>query len=124
METQGGEGRSRQGSRTLRHDRQGGYRDATPEGLDAAIEEINRRSEAWAVYSELEREQAKVHRLRKVCGKTPQPLEGLSQEEYSARLSEIFGLTDLVPDVDIEGDTAWMREQREKRGEPLPALPQ
>jgi hypothetical protein len=102
--------------------------DATPEGLDAALKDINRRSAAWAAYSELEREQAKVHRLRQVlrqvCGKTRQPLEGLSLEEYSARLRDIFGLTDLVADVDIENDTAWMREQREKRGEALPAPPQ
>ena len=100
---------------------------ATPEGLDAALNELNRRSAAWAAYSELERERAKVHRLRqtlrKVCRKCCTPLQGLSTEEYRERLLDIFGLTDLVADFDIDLDTAWMREQREKRGEALPALP-
>lgn len=101
---------------------------ATPEGLDAVLEDITRQTAAWAAYSELEREQAKVHRLRqtlrKVCGKTKQPLEGLSIEEYRERLSQIFDLTDLVADVDIRRDTDWMRERREKRGEYLPTPPQ
>ena len=36
---------------------------------------------------------------------------------------EIFSLTDLVPDVDLEGDIDWMRAERERRDEALPPDP-
>lgn len=98
--------------------------EATPDGVAAALEGLRRTGAVYAGFSELERERAKVHRLRgvlrKVCGLTTSPIEGLTPEEDRRRMSEIFSLTDLVPDVDLEGDIAWMRAERERRGEPLP----
>lgn len=99
--------------------------EATPDGLAAALEGLRRTGAVYASFTELEREQAKVHRLRdvlrRVSGLTTTPFEGLPPEEVQRRMSAIFDLTDLVPDVDLEGDIAWMRAERERRGEPLPA---
>jgi hypothetical protein len=95
---------------------------ATPDGLAAALEGLRRTSAVYASFTELEREQAKVHRLRgvlrQVSGLTTTPFDGLAPEEVQRRMSEIFALTDLVPDVDLEGDIAWMRAERDRRGEP------
>jgi len=101
--------------------------EATPEGLATALEGLRRTGAVYASFTEVERERAKVHRLRgvlrKVCGLTTSPIEGHTPEEGRRRMSEIFSLTDLVPDVDLEGDIAWMRDERERRGEPLPPDP-
>jgi hypothetical protein len=101
--------------------------DATPDGLSAALEGLRRTGAVYASFTELEREQAKVHRLRgilrKVCGLTTSPIEGHTPAEGRRRMSEIFSLTDLVPDVDLEGDIAWMRAERERRGEAMPPDP-
>ena len=68
-----------------------------------------------------------MHRLRDVLRQvsrlTTTPFDGISPEEVQRRMSEIFALTDLVPDVDLEGDIAWMRAERDRRGQPQPALP-
>lgn len=101
--------------------------DATPEGLAAALEGLRQTGTVYASFTELEREQAKVHRLRGVfrqmSGLTTTPVEGRPPEEVQRRMSEIFALTELVPDVDLEGDIAWMRTERDRRGEPQPDLP-
>ncbi len=101
--------------------------EATPDGLAAALEGLRRTGAVYASFTELEREQAKVYRLRdvlrQVSGLTTTPFEGLPPEEVQRRMSEIFALTDLVPDVDLEGDIAWMRAERDRRGQPQPALP-
>lgn len=101
--------------------------DATPDGLAAELEKIRLKSAAYASFTELEREQAKVIRLRRtlsrVCRLTTMPLEGISLEETRGRMSEIFALTDIVADVDLEEDIEWMTAQREKRGEALPSDP-
>jgi hypothetical protein len=98
--------------------------EATPDGLAAALEGLRRTGAVYVSFTELERERAKVHRLRgvlrNVCGLTTSPIGGHTPEEVQRRMSEIFALTDLVPDVDLEGDIAWMRAERERRGEPLP----
>jgi hypothetical protein len=36
-------------------------------------------------------------------------------------MSEIFALTDMVPDVDLEDNIAWMRSVRERLGVPQPS---
>lgn len=101
--------------------------EATPDGLAAALEGLRQTSAVYASFTELECERAKVHRLRgvlrKVCGLTTSPIEGLTPEEGRRRMSEIFALTDLVPDVDLEGDIDWMRAERERRGELMPPEP-
>ncbi|PTX52623.1 hypothetical protein IQ03_03948 [Gemmobacter caeni] len=101
--------------------------EATPDGLAAALEGLRRTGAVYASFTELEREQAKVYRLsdvlRRVSRLTTTPFEGLPPEEVQRRMSEIFALTDLVPDVDLEGDIAWMRAERDRRGQPQPALP-
>ena len=98
--------------------------EATPDGLASALEGLRRTGALYASFTELEREQAKVHRLRGVLSQisrlTTTPFEGLAPEEVQRRMSEIFALTDMVPDVDLEGDIAWMQAERERRGEPLP----
>lgn len=98
--------------------------EATPEGLTAALEGLRRTGAVCASFTEVERERAKVHRLRGVLGEvsrlTTTPFDGVTPEEVQRRMSAIFDLTDLVPDVDLEGDIAWMRAERERRGEPLP----
>ena len=98
--------------------------EATPDGLAASLEALRLTGAIYASFSELEREQAKVHRLRgvlrKVCGLTTTRFEGLPLDEVHSRMSAIFALTDLVPDVDLEGDIDWMRAERDRRGEPLP----
>lgn len=98
--------------------------EATPDGLAAALEGLRRTGAVYASFTELEREQAKVHRLRDVLRQvsrlTTTPFDGVTPEEVQRRMSAIFDLTDLVPDVDLEGDIAWMRAERERRGEPLP----
>ena len=101
--------------------------EATPDGLAAALEGLRQTGAVYASFTELEREQAKVHRLRGVLRQvsrlTTTPFDGISPEEVQRRMSEIFALTDLVPDVDLEGDIAWMRAERDRRGQPQPALP-
>lgn len=98
--------------------------EATPDGLAAALEGLRRTGSVYASFTEVERERAKVHRLRGVLGEvsrlTTTPFDGVTPEEVQRRMSAIFDLTDLVPDVDLEGDIAWMRAERERRGEPLP----
>lgn len=52
------------------------------------------------------------------------PFEDLPPpEDLQRRISEIFALTDMVPDVDLEGDIAWMQAERDRRGQPQPDLP-
>jgi hypothetical protein len=101
--------------------------EATPDGLASALAELRRTGAVYTSFSELERERAKVHRLHGVLGRvsglTTTPFDGLSSEEVQSRMSEIFSLTDLVPDVDLEGDIDWMRAERERRGEALPPDP-
>jgi len=98
--------------------------DATPDGLAAALDGLRRTGAVYESFTELERERAKVHRLRSVLrqvnGLTKTPFEGLAPEEVKRRMSEIFGLTDLVPDVDLERDTARMGSERERLGVPQP----
>lgn len=100
---------------------------ATPDGLAASLEWLRLTGATYAGYSEVEQERAKVHRLRAVLGEvsrlTTAPFDGLPPEEVQRRMSAIFGLTDLVPDVDLEEDIAWMQAERERRGEPLPPAP-
>ena len=101
--------------------------EATPDGLAASLEALRLTGAIYASFTELEREQAKVHRLRGVLGEvsrlTTTPFDGLPPEEVQRRMSAIFDLTDLVPDVDLDGDIAWMRAERDRRGEAPPALP-
>lgn len=100
---------------------------ATPDGLAAALEGLRLTGAVYTSFTEVERERAKVHRLRGVLGEvsrlTTTPFDGLPPEEVQRRMSAIFALTDLVPDVDLEGDIDWMRAERERRGEPQPDLP-
>lgn len=96
---------------------------ATPEGLARELEKTRRKTAAYESFSELEREQAKVARLRGVMRSAlrhSQRRLDATADEMSAKLSAIFGELDLVPDVSLEADTAWMVEQREGRGQPLP----
>lgn len=99
--------------------------EATPDGLATALEGLRRTGAVYASFSELERERAKVHRLRsvlrQVSGLTTTPLKGLAPGEVQRRMSEIFALTDMVPDVDLEDDIAWMRSVRERLGVPQPS---
>lgn len=98
--------------------------EATPDGLATALYGLRRTVSVYEGFTEVERERAKVHRLhgvlRKVCGLTTSPIEGLTPEESRTRMSRIFSLTDLVPDVDLEEDIAWMRAERERGGSTFP----
>jgi hypothetical protein len=101
--------------------------EATPDGLATELQGLRRIGALYTSFTELERERAKVHRLRgvlrQVSGLTTTPLEGLAPEEVQRRMSEIFALTDMVPDVDLEDDIAWMQAERDRHGQPQPAKP-
>jgi hypothetical protein len=96
---------------------------ATPESVDKALIEFDRAMCIYNSFTELERMEAKAHRLRdllrQVCAKTKRPITGWSQDEYEQRLRDIFALTDLVADIDLDLDIAWMQEQRRKYGKAL-----
>ncbi|WP_027234304.1 hypothetical protein [Leisingera caerulea] len=87
--------------------------EATPEALDRDLTRLFSDVNAWAAYRPEEIEAAKVARLRSLLGE-------ISTLAAKGDTSRIWDLTDMIADVDIEADTAWMRAEREKRGEPLP----
>jgi hypothetical protein len=88
--------------------------EATPGTLDAELTRIGAIGAAHAAFRPEEIEAAKVARLRGLL----REIDGLAR---AGDVSAILLKTDLIADVDLEADIAWMRAEREKRGEPLPA---
>lgn len=88
--------------------------EATPEGIDAVLTKLRGEMDAYGAFRPEEREEAKVVRLRAL-------LRQIHDLARAGRTDEIAELTDMVADVELDRDTAWMIAQREKRGEPLPA---
>ena len=93
--------------------------DATPERLRGALADLRARSEAYGSFTEAERLAAEVARLRKLVSRLGD-LAGDTRRGADERLSEISDLTDMVADVDLDEDMAFMAAERRKRGEPLP----
>lgn len=91
--------------------------EATPEGLRDEFRKLNAKVDEYTSFSEFEREQAKNVRLHALINK----LAKLSfkveptEESLSKFRDEVFTLTDLIPDVDLEEDTEWMRNNRKSR---------
>ena len=92
---------------------------ANAENIKSALEEIRIKSNAYNSFSDLEKEQAKVARLRsrlsRICklGQTDFKKYDEQHEDVTKLKREIFNLTDLVPDIDLEKDTEWMKLNRE-----------
>jgi hypothetical protein len=93
---------------------------ATPEGLRQTLAQMRADQAEFDSYSDLEKAQAHIARLRSVL----RAITRLSQRTVSEMAAEtpemqelksrIFLLTDLVPDVDLEADVKYMRARREK----------
>jgi len=103
--------------------------EATPEGVRDAFENIRRSRERFESFTELERKQAHVARLkgamRRALKHTQRRIDvDHTKADLEKRLSNIFGELDmsLVIDSSLTEDTKWMVEQREKKGVPLPAV--
>lgn len=86
---------------------------ATPEEVDRVLRELRSEMSTYGAYRPEEQEAAKVARLRALLRK-------IDDLALRGETEEILKLTELVADVDLTEDTAWMRAEREKRGEPLP----
>jgi hypothetical protein len=97
--------------------------EATPEGLAEVLETIRAVSARYNSFTDLEKKEAEVARLRSVMGETIRFAQGHhddSREELLQRLSKVFGKLDMVADVNLDKDIKWMIEQREKKGLSLP----
>ena len=96
---------------------------ATPERIAETFARINATATYWGAFSALEREQAKVARLRaglrRVASRCARPLTS-DPKDLEARLNDIFAEADLVPDVDMVRDIAWMEERRARQGLAFP----
>ena len=92
---------------------------ANAENIKSTLEEIRIKSNKYNSFSDLEKEQAKVARLRsrlsRICklGQTDFKEYDKQHEDVTKLKREIFNLTDLVPDVDLDKDTEWMQLNRE-----------
>lgn len=92
---------------------------ANPGNIKTALEEIRIKTNEYNSFSDLEKEQAKVARLRarisRICklGKTDFEKYNEQHEDVTKLKREIFSLTDLVADVDLDKDTEWMKLNRE-----------
>ena len=92
---------------------------ANPSNVKTALEEIRIKTKEYNYFSELEQEKAKVARLLaiiKSISKLGQTdfLEYDNQHKDVTKLKrEIFNLTDLIADIDLEKDTEWMKLNRE-----------
>lgn len=92
---------------------------ANAENIRSSLEEIRNKSKQYNDFSELEQEKAKVARLRarlsRICnlGQTDFREYDKQHEDVTKLKREIFNLTDLVPDVDLDKDTEWMQLNRE-----------
>lgn len=99
--------------------------EATPESLERAFAKINAETARWASFTELEREQAKVARLTaalgRIASRCARPLLA-ERKELEDRLNDIFGEADMVADVDLVEDVAWMEENRRKQRLELPEM--
>ena len=91
---------------------------ANAENVKTALEEIRIKTKEYNYFSELEQEKAKVARLLaiiKSISKLGQTdfLEYDNQHKDVTKLKrEIFNLTDLFADVDLDEDTKWMKLNR------------
>ena len=96
---------------------------ATPDGLENELKRLRAKNRYYDSFSELERERAKVARLhdklRKVAQHCARPLDA-SKADLESCLSKVFTEADLIFQVDLEGDVAWMERQREKAGIAFP----
>jgi hypothetical protein len=86
---------------------------ATPEGLDANLAQLGAQFRAFAAFRPEEVQAARLARLEDLIGR----INGLAAQ---GRSDEIWDLTEMVPDHDIDVDLAWMTADRQRRGEPLP----
>ena len=96
---------------------------ATPDGLEKELAQLRKKNSYYNSFSELERERAKVARLRnqlrRVAKHCARPLDA-SKADLETCLNKVFFEADLIWHVDLERDVAWMEEQREKAGIAFP----
>lgn len=97
---------------------------ATPDGLEKELVQLREKNRYYNSFSELERERAKVARLRaklrQVAKHCARPLDA-NKADLEACLNKVFNEADLIWHVDLEGDVVWMEEQREKAGLEFPS---
>lgn len=97
---------------------------ATPDGLEKELKRLREKTGYYYGFSDLERERAKVARLRarlrQVTSLCARPLDA-SKADLEDRLNKIFSETDFVSHVDLEVDVAWMEKQREKASVAFPS---
>ena len=95
---------------------------STPEGLRETLAQLRAEQARYDAFTPLEREKALTRRLkdllRDISRHCSRPLQA-SPELLEEKLSQIFLLTDLIPDQAPE-DLEFMIAERQRHGEPLP----
>jgi len=85
--------------------------EATPESLAHVLSDLQVQMEQYASFPEAMRRGAEVHRLRKLLREISRMTHEPSLSEAD-RLRAIDNMTDIVPDVDLDLDIAFMMDAR------------
>jgi len=97
---------------------------ATPDGLEKELAQLRKKNSYYNSFSELERERAKVARLRnqlrRVAKHCARPLDA-SKADLETCLNKVFFEADLIFHVSLDQDVGWMESEREKAGLAFPS---
>lgn len=99
--------------------------ESTPEGVREELNKLRIIQNAYDEFSDLEKEKAKVARLKrqlsKICKLSKTSIHDFASQtkEVSKLKSEIFNLSDYFIDVDLDADMKWM-ELKRKNGKVTP----
>ena len=91
---------------------------ATPEGVRDALAKIRSKSEKYESFSELERAQANIARLkselRAIMKKYRCKLDDMTQRDANKLLGDIFCIAEMacILDSDLDRDVEWMELNR------------
>lgn len=83
--------------------------EATPEGLSQVLSDLRVQMDHYVSFPEALRRGAEVHRLRKLLDEISRTASDPSRSEAD-RLRAIVDMTDMVPDVDLDLDIAFMTD--------------
>lgn len=86
--------------------------EATPDGLKDVLAALKVQGEIYGSFSEAERRAAEVHRLRTLITEISRTAAN-PDVSPEARLRQIADMTDMIPDVDLDLDIAFMTEARQ-----------